>query len=177
MGADVIVLGGGCFWCTEAVFSALKGIKSTMPGYSGGTSTNPTYEEVCTGLTGHAEVVRIEFDPEVLRLKRIFDIFFMMHDPTSLNKQGADVGTQYRSVIFYTTDEQRKSAEEYIAELQRKLSRNIVTEVKPLDHFYPAEGYHKDYFLKNPEQGYCSFVIKPKVEKISKYIKSEKNKW
>ena len=175
MGTEVIVLGAGCFWCIEAVFSVLKGVKSTMPGYSGGTSPNPTYEEVCTGLTGHAEVVRVEFDPEVLRLKKIFDIFFMMHDPTSLNRQGADIGTQYRSVIFYTSDEQLKAADEYIAELQRTLSRRIVTEVRPLGRFYPAEGYHKDYFLKNPGQGYCSFVIKPKVEKISKYISSEKD--
>jgi peptide-methionine (S)-S-oxide reductase len=175
METEVIVLGAGCFWCTEAVFSVLKGVKSTMPGYSGGTSPNPTYEEVCTGLTGHAEVVRVEFDPEVLRLKKIFDIFFMMHDPTSLNRQGADIGTQYRSVIFYTSDEQLKAADEYIAGLQRTLSRRIVTEVRPLGRFYPAEGYHKDYFLKNPGQGYCSFVIKPKVEKISKYISSEKD--
>lgn len=175
MGEEVIVLGAGCFWCTEAVFSILKGVKSTMPGYSGGALPNPTYEEVCTGDTGHAEVVKVEFDPKILGLDKIFDIFFMMHDPTSLNRQGADMGTQYRSVIFYTKEGQRKSAEEYIARLQKTLNRRIVTEVRPLDHFYPAEGYHKDYFIKNPGQGYCSFVIKPKVEKVSKYIASEKD--
>ncbi|MFQ3566604.1 MAG: peptide-methionine (S)-S-oxide reductase MsrA [Aggregatilineales bacterium] len=167
---ETAVLGGGCFWCLEAVYDQLKGVISVEAGYAGGSVPNPTYEAVCTGRTGHAEVVRITYDPDVISFRELLDVFFTIHDPTTLNRQGADVGTQYRSVIFYTTPEQRAVAETTIAELEAaKLWRDpIVTEVKPLDVFYIAEDYHQEYFARNPNQGYCRVVIEPKVAKFRK---------
>lgn len=165
---ETIVLGGGCFWCTEAVFLMLKGIKSVMSGYSGGMIPNPNYMMVCTGLTGHAETNKIEYDPKVIPFETIMDVFFEMHDPTSLNRQGADFGTQYRSVVFYTTEEQKDAINRYIKNRQTDFEKPIVTEVKKLDKFYPAEEYHQNYYAKNPDQGYCRVVISPKLEKIKK---------
>ncbi|MDO8668905.1 MAG: peptide-methionine (S)-S-oxide reductase MsrA [Candidatus Buchananbacteria bacterium] len=161
-----IILGGGCFWCTEAVFIEIKGVLETLPGYSGGQKENPTYEEVCSGETGQAEVLKLVYDSQILPLEKILKIFFTMHDPTSLNKQGQDVGTQYRSVIFYETDEQKKIIDDFISQAQSEYSKPIVTEVKKLDKFFSAEEYHHFYFKKNPDQAYCSFVIAPKIKKI-----------
>lgn len=161
-----IVFGSGCFWCSEAVFSIVKGVKSTQPGYSGGAVKNPSYELVCEGNTGHAEVTNVEYDPEEISLEELLDIFFSMHDPTSLNRQGEDVGYQYRSVIFYTNDEDASIIRRVMDETQKKYSKKIVTAVEPLRNFYPAEEYHKDYFRKNPNAGYCRAVIRPKVDKI-----------
>ena len=165
---DVVVLGGGCFWCTEAVFTQLRGVEKVESGYSGGNLAHPTYEQVSTGKTGHAEVVRITFDPEVTSFKEILEIFFSTHDPTTLNRQGPDVGTQYRSVIFYRDDEQKKVAAQVIEELgnEKAWDAPIVTKLEPLKEFYPAEDYHKDYFKKHPEQQYCTFVIAPKIAKL-----------
>jgi peptide-methionine (S)-S-oxide reductase len=165
---ETIVFGGGCFWCTEAVFTMLKGVVSVEPGYAGGQAENPTYEQICTGTTGHAEVIKIEYDPSIIDLRDLFTVFFATHDPTTLNRQGNDVGTQYRSVIFYSTPEQKAAAEKFVAELSASSTEGgpIVTEVSPLEKFYPAEDYHKDYFAKNPERAYCSIVINPKVEKV-----------
>jgi peptide-methionine (S)-S-oxide reductase len=177
---EVVTLGGGCFWCTEAVFDRVEGVLDVVPGYSGGRVKDPSYEEVCTGRTGHAEVVQIIFDPDTLSLSEILEIFFSTHDPTTLNRQGADVGTQYRSIILYHEEEQRKIAEEVIQELEEKgvFDSPIVTLVKPFEEFYAAEEYHKKYYEKNPGQGYCRFVIKPKVNKFVKtsqeYLKIEK---
>lgn len=167
---ETIVLGGGCFWCTEAVFTSLKGVLSVAPGYAGGTMANPTYEAICTGTTGHAEVIRIEYDPSVIALRDILTVFFATHDPTTLNRQGNDVGTQYRSTIFYTNDNQKQEAEQMIREIDAssKDGGPVVTEVKPLDIFYPAEEYHKNYFERNPDKAYCQIVINPKVEKVQK---------
>ncbi len=163
-------LGGGCFWCVEAVFDELKGVEKVESGYSGGTVANPTYRDVCTGTTGHAEVTQITFDQQVVSFKEILQIFFTVHDPTTLNRQGADVGTQYRSVIFYHNDEQKRIAEEVIREITaEKLWDNpIVTQVVPFKAFYKAEGYHQDYFVNNPGQPYCQVVIAPKVAKFRK---------
>lgn len=163
---QTIILGGGCFWCTEAVFGDMLGVIETYPGYSGGTTTNPTYEQVCSGTTGHAEVMKLVYDESILPLTKILKIFFAMHDPTSLNKQGNDVGTEYRSVIYYTSPNQQKIIADFIAEAAKDYTKAIVTEVKPLDQFYPAEDHHHNYFKNNPEQAYCSFVIAPKVKKI-----------
>ncbi len=168
MSNEIIMLGSGCFWCTEAVFSMLDGVKSTYPGYAGGTTSNPTYEQVCSGTTGHAEVLKIEYDPNKIPLEKLLDIMFHMHDPTSLNRQGADVGTQYRSIILYNTNEQKEVIENFIKKMQAKYDKPIVTEVRKLENFYPAEEYHHMYFEKNPNQGYCAFVIRPKVDKIKK---------
>lgn len=167
---EVAVFGGGCFWCTEAVFRMLKGISSVLPGYAGGTKPNPTYEEVCGGGTGHAEVVRVEYDPAFVEYRTLLTIFFGSHDPTTKNRQGADVGSQYRSVIFYTTPEQQKEAGDFISALNAssKAGAPIVTEVQPLDKFWEAEEYHKDYFAKNPGNPYCEVVINPKLEKVKK---------
>jgi len=161
-----IVLGGGCFWCTEAVFSILEGVEQTQPGYSGGNVKNPTYEMVCEGNTGHVEVTKIDYNPEKITLQEILDIFFSMHDPTSLNRQGNDVGEQYRSVIFYDNDSDESTIRASLREHEKKLSKKIVTSVEPLRNFYPAESYHKDYFRNNPKTAYCNYVIKPKVEKM-----------
>ena len=165
---EKIVLGGGCFWCTEAVFSMFKGVVKTTPGYAGGRTRNPTYEEVCSGTTGHAEVLQVEYDPEIAPLGRILEIFFKMHDPTSVNRQGNDVGEQYRSIILYTTEEQKVEIGRFIGALQKNVSGRIATEVRKLVEFYPAEEYHKDYFKKNPANQYCMFVIRPKVGKVKK---------
>jgi methionine-S-sulfoxide reductase len=165
-----IILGGGCFWCTEAIFNSLKGIQEAIPGYSGGTTVNPSYNEVCTGKTGHAEVVKITYDPETITTEQILEIFFRTHDPTSLNRQGADVGTQYRSIIIYTNENQKRAALEIISEMEKEkvYEKPIVTSVENFRNFYPAEEYHRRYFEKNPEHGYCRFVIAPKMEKLRK---------
>jgi peptide-methionine (S)-S-oxide reductase len=163
---EVAVLGGGCFWCIEAVYQRLPGVKSVTSGYAGGHVANPTYQDVCTGDTGHAEVARIEFDPAVLTYEKLLEVFFEAHDPTTLNRQGADEGTQYRSVVFYLNEEQHKVAARAKISAQSHWDDPIVTEIKPLTHFYAAENYHQDYFNQHPNQGYCSFVIRPKVKKL-----------
>lgn len=167
---ETIVFGGGCFWCTEAVFKMIKGVLSVEPGYSGGKKENPTYMEVCTEDTGHAEVIKIEYDPSEVSLENLLTVFFASHDPTTLNRQGNDVGTQYRSIIFYTTPEQKKESEDFIKEINKsnKDGKPVVTEVRPLDKFYKAEEYHKDYFERNPMNSYCQIVINPKLEKVQK---------
>jgi len=163
----VATLAGGCFWCLEAVYLDLQGVESVASGYAGGRRPNPTYEQVCTGTTGHAEVVQVVYDPARISFGDLLDVFFTIHDPTTLNRQGADVGTQYRSAIFYHDAEQKKVAEEKIAALvaEHLWDDPIVTEVTPLDMFYPAEEYHRDYFNRNPSQAYCRAVIAPKVAK------------
>jgi peptide-methionine (S)-S-oxide reductase len=163
-------LGGGCFWCLEAVFEQLKGVSKVVSGYAGGAVDNPTYRQVCNGNTGHAEVVQVTFDPALLSYQDLLKVFFASHDPTTLNRQGADVGTQYRSVIFYHGPAQKAVAEETIAVLnQAKIwDRPIVTQLEPLTRFYPAEDYHQGYFRAHPEEGYCQFVISPKVAKFRK---------
>ncbi|MFZ5495711.1 MAG: peptide-methionine (S)-S-oxide reductase MsrA [Verrucomicrobiota bacterium] len=160
--------GGGCFWCTEAVFERLPGVKSVVSGYAGGHTANPNYQQVCTGETGHAEVIQIEFDPAVVSYERLVEVFFEAHDPTTLNRQGADEGTQYRSVIFYHDEAQKAAAEKGRAAAQAHFDDPIVTEISPLPKFYAAEAYHQDYFRNNPDQGYCAFVIRPKVSKLQK---------
>jgi peptide-methionine (S)-S-oxide reductase len=167
---ETIVLGGGCFWCTEAVFDRVQGVTDVESGYSNGETVNPSYEQVCTGRTGHAEVVRLEFDPQQITLREVLEIFFVVHDPTTLNRQGNDVGTQYRSGIYYESEAQKQVAEEVIREIEAsKTYRSpIVTEVKPLANYSTAEAYHQDYFLNNPNQGYCAYVVGPKVEKFQK---------
>jgi peptide-methionine (S)-S-oxide reductase len=167
---ETITLGGGCFWCMEAVFSPLKGVEKVESGYSGGTIANPTYEQVCTGKTGHAEVVQVTFDPRVISLKEILQIFFTMHDPTTLNRQGPDVGTQYRSVIFYHDDQQKAIAEQVIGEMtdEKIWDAPIVTTLEPFKVFYEAEAYHKDYFKNHPDAAYCKIVIAPKMAKLQK---------
>jgi len=167
---EVATLGGGCFWCTEAVFSELSGVKSVLPGYSGGTVAHPSYEQVCTGRTGHAEVVQVTFDPSVVSYHDLLTIFLTTHDPTTLNRQGNDIGTQYRSVIFFHTPEQRATAEAVVRELEtaKIWKRKVVTELVPFSEFYPAEEYHRDYFRRNPGSGYCRAVIAPKVAKFRK---------
>lgn len=168
MSVQKATLGGGCFWCLEAVFQQLRGVTEVQPGYAGGHVPNPTYEQVCTGTTGHAEVVQITFDPDVITYQELLDVFFSIHDPTTPDRQGDDVGPQYRSIILYHDDEQRRIAEEVIRELEQSgaWSDPIVTQVVPLEAFYPAEEYHKDYFRRNPERAYCRLVIAPKVEKF-----------
>jgi peptide-methionine (S)-S-oxide reductase len=160
--------GGGCFWCTEAVFEVIEGVVDVVSGYSGGSVKNPAYREVVTGRTGHAEVVRLTYDPGIISYTELLEIFFKTHDPTTLNRQGADVGTQYRSVIFYHDSEQREAAESYIARLDLSgvYRGNVVTELVPFAPFYLAEEYHQDYFRKNPTQAYCSYVIRPKMDKL-----------
>lgn len=165
---EIAVLGAGCFWCTEAVFQQLKGVISVEPGYAGGHTVNPTYVQVCSGITGHAEVARIEFDSTVLSYEKLLEVFFAAHDPTSLNKQGNDSGTQYRSVIFFTSAEQQMSAEDTIKKLGPSYAKPIVTQVVPLDVFYAAEDYHKNYYETHADQPYCQLVVAPKVEKIQK---------
>jgi len=163
-----IILGGGCFWCVEAVFQLFEGVEDLMPGYAGGNTPNPSYREVCSGSTGHAEVVRLTFNPEQLSLKEVLRIFFHAHDPTTLNRQGNDVGTQYRSAIYYHDAEQKKVIDSVIQDIEeaRVWERPIVTEVAALDTFYPAEEYHKNYFQDHPSQPYCNIVIGPKVKKM-----------
>ncbi|GAA4442655.1 peptide-methionine (S)-S-oxide reductase MsrA [Ravibacter arvi] len=178
-GVGVATFGNGCFWCTEAVFETLDGVYGAVSGYSGGTLKHPTYKEVCTGNTGHAEVVKVYYDPKKLSYAELLQAFFRSHDPTTLNRQGADVGTQYRSVIFYHDDAQKTLAESIIKELDSSgaYAKRIVTEVKPEAPFYPAEDYHQSYFENNPEQGYCAAVIAPKLDKFRKVFKDKlKNK-
>ncbi len=163
---ELATVGGGCFWCTEAVLERLPGVKKVVSGYSGGHVKNPSYEQICTGTTGHAEVIQVEFDPAVISYEKVLEVFFEAHDPTTLNRQGADEGTQYRSVIFYHSEAQHAVASKARTAAQALWPDPIVTELKPLEKFYPAEGYHQDYFRNNPNQGYCSFVIKPKVKKL-----------
>ncbi len=165
---EVATLGGGCFWCLEAVFQDLKGVEKVESGYAGGTLPNPSYEQVCTGTTGHAEVVQITFDPQVISFRELLEVFFTIHDPTTLNRQGPDVGTQYRSAIFYHNEAQKAIAEEVIRELNAAgiWDAPIVTEVVPLRAFYRAEAYHQEYFKRNPAQPYCRVVIAPKVAKF-----------
>ena len=167
---EVATLGGGCFWCLEAVFDELQGVQGVVSGYSGGTVPAPTYEQVCTGATGHAEVVQVSFDPTVVSFREILEIYFSIHDPTTLNRQGADVGTQYRSVIFYHTPEQKRVAEEVIAQLEEAgiWDDPIVTEVESSSAFYEAEDYHQEYFQSNKGQPYCQVVVAPKVAKFRK---------
>ena len=164
---NTLILGGGCFWCTEAAFQMLK-IKVT-PGYAGGNTKNPTYDEVCYKNTGHAEVIKVEYSKPIT-IEKILDIFFKVHDPTLLNRQGNDVGSKYRSIIFYTTEEQKKKIDIFIKSLQNNFEKPIVTEVKKLDKFYPAENYHKNYYKNNPLQPYCMFVIRPKINKLKKIL-------
>jgi len=166
--SQVAVFGGGCFWCTEAVFDELRGVLSVVSGYAGGMVKNPTYEQVCSGGTGHAEVIRIEFDPSEISFRDLMTVFFATHDPTTLNRQGNDVGTQYRSAILYANDEQKREAENFIKELDAaKTFRNpIVTTLEPLTEFYEAEGYHQKYYSNNPYQSYCQYMIPPKLNKL-----------
>ncbi|OGF31601.1 peptide-methionine (S)-S-oxide reductase [Candidatus Falkowbacteria bacterium RIFOXYA2_FULL_35_8] len=161
-----IILGGGCFWCTEAVFQMIKGVESVAPGYAGGEIDNPTYQQVSSGQTGHIEVVKIEYNPEILELKDLFEIFFAMHDPTSMDKQGHDAGPQYHSIIFWTEDDQRQQAENFIEAKQLKDEIKIVTEVRRLIKFYPAEDYHQNYYKNNTTKPYCILNIAPKIRKV-----------
>ena len=175
LSAEVAVFGSGCFWCSEAVFSELTGVLKVLPGYAGGRVPNPTYEEVCTDATGHAEVAQVTFDPSAITYRELLEVLFSTHDPTTLNRQGADEGTQYRSAIFYGSDAQRKEAEEIIRELTaEKVFRDpIVTEVAPLTAFYPAEDYHRGYYGRNPAKPYCRAVIAPKLAKFRAHWKSK----
>ncbi len=165
---EVATLAGGCFWCLEAVYEDLKGVEKVESGYAGGSVPNPSYEQVCSGRTGHAEVVQITFDPSVVTYRELLEVFFTIHDPTTLNRQGNDVGTQYRSAIFYHSPEQKSTGEDVIAELeaQKVWDDPIVTEITPLDEYYPAEDYHQEYFRQNPNQPYCAVAIAPKVAKF-----------
>jgi peptide-methionine (S)-S-oxide reductase len=160
------IIGGGCFWCVEAQYKMLKGVKKVVSGYSGGHVKDPTYKAVCEGTTGHAEVIQVDYDPALISFRDVIDLFWDAHDPTTLNRQGADVGTQYRSIILYTSEEQKKIAEESKTAAEKIIGKPIVTEIVPLEVFYPAEDYHQDYFTKNPYQGYCQAVVRPKVSKF-----------
>lgn len=170
----IAIFGGGCFWCTEAVFEELRGVISIMPGYAGGQKENPTYEEVSSGRTGHAEVIKIEYDPEQIGYQDLLTVFFATHDPTTLNQQGNDFGTQYRSVILYTDDEQKTQAKEFIKKLNESTpeGKPIVTEIKLLEHFYDAEDYHREYYRNNKFQPYCQIVINPKLKKLEEKFAS-----
>jgi peptide-methionine (S)-S-oxide reductase len=167
---QTLVLGGGCFWCTEAVYKEVKGVTDVESGYSNGAAQRPSYEQVCTGATGHNEVVKLTYDPTQVTTRQLLEIFFVVHDPTTLNRQGNDSGTQYRSGIYYSTPEQKQAAEDIIRELtaDKAFGKAIVTEVKPVDNYWPAEEYHQDFFEKNPNQGYCMAVAAPKVAKFRK---------
>jgi peptide-methionine (S)-S-oxide reductase len=178
-GMELATLAGGCFWCLDAVFREVKGIEKTVSGYSGGTADKPTYERVSSGITGHAEVVQLTFDPKIISFREILTIFFSVHDPTTLNRQGADVGTQYRSAIFYHNEQQKEDAEEAIRQLNasKAWSAPVVTRVEPFKNFYAAEEYHQDYYTRNREALYCSVVIAPKLDKFRKqYVKKKKVK-
>lgn len=166
------ILGGGCFWCTEAVFRQVRGVSQVISGYSGGKRPNPTYEQICSGATGHAEVIAIDFDDAVISYDKLLDIFFTIHDPTTLNRQGNDIGTQYRSVIFYQDEQQHQVAQYKIDQLKAE-GIAVVTELSPEQPFYPAEEYHQDFYTKNPYQGYCNFSIPPKMAKLKHYFESE----
>jgi peptide-methionine (S)-S-oxide reductase len=175
---EVATFGSGCFWCSEAIFERLKGVVKVVSGYSGGTIKNPTYEQVCSDTTGYAEVIQISYDPKIISFDELLEVFWKTHDPTTLNRQGNDVGTQYRSVIFYHSEEQKRLAEKYKEELNKSgaWDKPIVTEISPFTNFYSAEKYHQNYFDNNPAQPYCSFVIAPKVEKFEKVFKSKLKK-
>ena len=162
------LVGGGCFWCIEALYNRVEGVQSAISGYAGGVRKNPSYEQVCSGATGHAEVVEITYDPAIISYEAILDIFWVIHDPTTLNVQGADRGTQYRSVIYYYDEAQKESAEASMSEAQKSLTAPIVTELSPAPEFYEAEGYHQNYYNEHPTQGYCHVVIAPKIEKFMK---------
>lgn len=166
MPLEKATLASGCFWCTEAVFRRMKGVKEVVVGYTGGRKPDPTYEEVCSGTTGHAEATQITFDPAEVSYEELLRLFFRSHDPTTLNRQGADVGTQYRSAIFYHDEEQKRAAERAKAEAQKGFDDPIVTEIAPLERFYPGEDYHQNYYAKNPRAPYCAFVIAPKLKKV-----------
>lgn len=172
---ETITLGAGCFWCVEAVFQNLKGVESVVSGYSGGHIKNPAYREVCNGVTGHAEVIQIKFDPTVISIAEILQVFWQTHDPTTLNRQGNDIGTQYRSAVFYHTEEQKQVAELYKEELDKSKTFNapIVTEITGFTNFYPAEDYHQNYFNQHSEESYCQYVVRPKVEKFEKLFKDK----
>ena len=178
---EIAVFGGGCFWCTEAVFEELKGVVSVVSGYAGGEMRNPTYEQVCGGETGHAEVIKIEFDPTLITYRDLLTVFFATHDSTTRNRQGNDVGTQYRSIILYSNDEQKRQADGFIKELNESSSQGnpVVTEVKPLEQFYEAEKYHKQYYRSDPSKPYCQIIISPKLQKVQKQfanlLKSQSN--
>ncbi len=178
MKKEIAVFAGGCFWCTEAVFQRLNGVVGVRSGFSGGHIKNPAYREVTTERTGHAEVIEITFNVEVIQFQQLLEVFFATHDPTTLNRQGADKGTHYRSAIFYTSESQKQFSEAYIKELTAAavFEKSIVTEVTQFEAFYPAEDYHNDYFNQNKEQGYCKFVIQPKVDKLNTYFRKEMKK-
>lgn len=165
---ETAIFGGGCFWCTEAIFQSLRGVTSVLPGYAGGNVPNPTYEQVSSGTTGHAEVTKIDFDPGVIKFSDLLEVFFATHDPTTMNRQGNDLGTQYRSVIFFTNPEQKQVAEKFIQQLEteKTFDNSIVTQIQLLNEFYPAENYHQNYFLRNPSAPYCQVVINPKLQKF-----------
>jgi peptide-methionine (S)-S-oxide reductase len=171
---DTATFGGGCYWCTEAIFQMVPGVKSVTSGFAGGTKDNPSYEEVCNGSTGHAEVIQIEYDPAAVSYEKLLDIFWEAHDPTTLDRQGADVGTQYRSIILYNDPTQKAAAEKSKAESQKHLKQRIVTEIVPLKKFYAAKLDHQNYYRTHPNQGYCRAVIQPKVEKFEKKLKEPK---
>ena len=171
---ETITLAGGCFWCVEAIFQRLKGVESIESGYTGGTVENPTYKQVCTGETGHAEVTKIMFNPDVISFNELLEVFWTTHDPTTLNQQGADIGTQYRSAVFYLNDEQKMQAEKSKSEIATQIwDGSIVTEITPLKKYYKAEDYHQNYFNQNSDQSYCRFVINPKLEKFRKKFKDK----
>jgi len=176
MATKTAVFGGGCFWCTEAIYKRIKGVKKVVPGYAGGHSKNPTYYQVCSGTTGHAEVIRVDYDPEVINYKDLVEIFWQAHDPTQKNRQGNDIGTQYRSIILYQDEEQQKIAEDSMkaADGSGEFRRPIVTTIEPLEEFFEAEDYHHDYFANNPNQPYCRAVISPKVRHFFKKFPEEK---
>lgn len=173
--AKKAIFAGGCFWCTEAIYKRLRGVIAVTPGYTGGQAENPTYEEVSTGETGHAEAIEIEYDPKLIPYEKLLDIFFHTHNPTTLNRQGADIGTQYRSGIFYSSDEEREIAKRMVRELdaEKIYPDTIVTEIAPFSRFYPAEDYHRDYYDRNQTQGYCNIVISPKITKLMKEYASD----
>jgi peptide-methionine (S)-S-oxide reductase len=167
------IVGGGCFWCVEAQYKMLKGVKKVVSGYSGGHVKDPTYKQICNGDTGHAEVIRIDYDPDLITFRDVIDLFWDAHDPTTLNRQGNDVGTQYRSIILYTSEEQKKVSEESKVNAAKIIGKPIVTEIVPLEVFYPAEDYHQDYFKNNPYQGYCQAVVRPKVSKFKQKLQEK----
>ncbi|MCP5520716.1 MAG: peptide-methionine (S)-S-oxide reductase MsrA [Verrucomicrobiales bacterium] len=167
---ELATFGGGCFWCTEAIFERLDGVKSVTSGYAGGHKANPTYHDVCTGTTGHAEVIQIEFDPAIISYDRLLEVFWLAHDPTTLNRQGADTGTQYRSIILYHSEAQEKAARKSMIRAQANFLQPIVTQLVPFTHLYPAERYHQDFYRNNPNQGYCRAIISPKLQKLQKEL-------
>jgi peptide-methionine (S)-S-oxide reductase len=167
----IIVLGGGCFWCTEEVFKRVNGVINVTPGYAGGHTIAPSYKEVCSGWTGHAEVIEVSYDEKKVKLSYLLDVFFMAHDPTSYNRQGLDVGSQYRSIIFFSDEKEKREAEDAVGRAQNSFKQKIVTEISKLEGFHPAESYHKDYYAKNPLQPYCMLVIKPKIKLFEEKLK------